>query len=65
MDLGQRAARFEFLIRDRDSNFTAAFDAVFTGNGTRIIKTRSGHPARTPSRSGMQGHYGVSASTTC
>jgi putative transposase len=27
------------LIRDRDSKFTAAFDGVFAGNGTRIIKT--------------------------
>ncbi len=39
MDLGERAARFEFLIRDRDSKFTAAFDKVFGGNGVRIIKT--------------------------
>jgi len=35
MDLAGRAARFEFLIRDRDSKFTAAFDDVFTGNGVR------------------------------
>ena len=39
MDLGERAARFRFLIRDRDSKFTAAFDEVLADNGTRIIKT--------------------------
>jgi len=43
-DLGERAGRFKFLIRDRDSNFTTAFDEVFTGNGTRVIKT----PVRSP-----------------
>jgi putative transposase len=44
MDLAERAGRFRFLIRDRDSKFTAVFDEVFAGNDTRIIKT----PVRSP-----------------
>jgi putative transposase len=38
MDLSQRVRQFKFLIRDRDSKFTTAFDYVFSGNGIRIIK---------------------------
>jgi len=44
MDLDERASEFKFLIRDRDSKFTAVFDGVFSGNGTRVIKT----PVRSP-----------------
>src|ERR1039457_2930227 len=44
MDLGERAGQFRFLIRDRDSKFTTAFDDVFAGNGARVIEA----PVRSP-----------------
>ena len=44
MDLGEHAERFRFLIRDRDSKFTAPFDAIFIGADIRIIRT----PVRAP-----------------
>ena len=34
---GQRFEDTRFLIRDRGSNFTASFDAVFQAAGTRIL----------------------------
>jgi transposase InsO family protein len=37
MDLGEQACRAKFMIRDRGSNFTAAFDAVLAGAGIRIV----------------------------
>jgi putative transposase len=38
-DLGERFTGFRFLIRDRGSNFTASFDAVFQATGTTILRT--------------------------
>ena len=37
MDLGDQAHRVKFMIRDRGSNFTAAFDAVLADAGIRTV----------------------------
>ena len=37
MDLGDQAHQFKFMIRDRGSNFTAAFDAILAGAGIRTV----------------------------
>ena len=39
LSLGERFEDIKFLIRDRGSNFTASFDAVFQAAGTRILRT--------------------------
>ena len=53
MDLAERADCFKFLLRDRDSKFTAAFDDVLAGNGLRIIKT----PVRSPRANSFAERY--------
>jgi putative transposase len=37
--LGERFEDIRFLIRDRGSNFTASFDAVFQGASARVLRT--------------------------
>src|ERR1022692_371508 len=39
LSLGEQFADIKFLLRDRGSNFTASFDAVFQATGTRILRT--------------------------
>ena len=61
MDLGERAARLKFLIRDRDSKFTAEFDAVFAGSGMRVIKT----PVRSPQANSFAERYAGTLRREC
>jgi len=44
IDLDDRGCQMRFLVHDRDSKFSAAFDAVFASEGVRIIRT----PVRAP-----------------
>jgi putative transposase len=39
MDLQDAGTTVKYLIRDRDSRYTAAFDAVFHDEGIAIVKT--------------------------
>jgi putative transposase len=38
MDLGDRAAEFRFLVRDRAGQFAGSFDAVLAGAGIKTVK---------------------------
>ena len=55
MGLQERVGRFRFLLRDRDTKFTAAFDAVFVAEGLRVLRT----PVRAPRANAYTERWGT------
>ena len=51
--LGDQAAAFGFLIRDRDAKFTRAFDDVWRSAGVEVIGT----PVRAPNANAVAGRW--------
>ena len=61
MNLEDHADGVKFLIRDRDTKFTAASGAVFTAAGVRIIKT----PVQAPRANAIAERWAGSARREC
>jgi putative transposase len=61
MNLEGRADSLKFLIRDRDTKFTAAFDAVFSAIGVRIVNT----PVQAPRANAIAERWIGSARREC
>jgi putative transposase len=59
MDLGDRAADFKFLVRDRAGQFTASFDAVLAGAGIQAVKI----PPRSPCANAYAERFVLTART--
>jgi putative transposase len=61
MNLKDHADGPKFVIRDRDTKFSAAFDAVFTAIGVRVIKT----PVQAPRANAIAERWIASARHEC
>jgi putative transposase len=65
VDLGDRAADFRFLVRDRAGQFTEAFDAVLASTGIQAVKIPPEALARTLMLSGSCSPPGPRSPTAC
>ena len=65
INLAGRISSFRFFIRDRDAEFTAAFDDVLAGEGIGVVQTPPRAPGRTIMPNAGYGRYGPSALTGC
>ena len=65
IDLGERAAAFRFLVRDRGGQFTASFDAALAGVGIEAVRTRREVLARMLMRKGSCSPPGPRSPTGC
>jgi putative transposase len=65
IDLDDRGQRRRFLIHDRDAKFSRAFDAIFQGEGMRVIRTPLKAPNANAHIERWVGASGESASTGC
>jgi putative transposase len=65
LNLGERFKDVKFLIRDRGSNFTPSFDAVFQAAGTRIVRTAVQAPRMNAICERLVGTCAASSSTAC
>jgi hypothetical protein len=65
MDLGDHAAGFRFLVRDRAGQFTASFDAAPASTGIQVAKIRPEALARTPTPNGSCSPPGPRSPTAC
>jgi putative transposase len=61
MDIEERVQQFRFLIRDRDTKFTDAFDAAFAVAGITVLRT----PPQTPKANAFAERWILSVRREC